>query len=66
MWRNVDIVIGELIATEVFEEVGDAAAGEVDVGSTGVFGLGMSTGGVGSGCGRRGELPLCRFCGEAS
>lgn len=33
MWRNVDIVVGELIAAEVLEEVSDAAAGEVDVGS---------------------------------
>lgn len=39
VWRDVHVVVGELVAAEVFEEVGDATAGEVDVGSAGVFGL---------------------------
>lgn len=37
--RDVDIVVWELVAAEVLEEVSDAAAGEVHVGSGGVFGL---------------------------
>lgn len=37
--RHVDVVVRELVAAEVFEEVGDAAAGEVHVGSAGVLGL---------------------------
>lgn len=37
--RDVHVVVGELVAAEIFKEVGDAAAGEVDIGSAGVFGL---------------------------
>lgn len=36
---NVDIVIGELVATKVLKQVGDAAGGEVDVGADRVFRL---------------------------
>ncbi len=37
--RDVDLVVGELVAAEVFEEVGVEGAGEVDVGVGGIFGL---------------------------
>ena len=48
---NVDVVVGELVATEVFEQVGDAAGREVDVGADRIFGLGgASARARGGGC----------------
>ena len=39
MRRYVDVVVRKLIAAEVFKQVGETARGEVNVGSSGIFGL---------------------------
>lgn len=36
--RHVDLVVGQFVLAEVFEEIGVAGAREVDVGVGGVFG----------------------------